>query len=726
MRTRRVSARHKVSFASCALTVLAFFATSYGEPVPSFRNEVLPVLTKAGCNSGSCHGALAGKNGFRLSLRGYDPEADYAALTREASGRRVLKAEPAQSLILLKPTLAIGHGGGKRLDVGSPEYLIIANWIASGAPPPSSADPTIQSITVTPSPVLLKPGDKTQLSVKARYSDRTERDVTRWVKFSSADEGVAAVDGDGLVKAQSHGEAPIALWYSSKVSFARVTIPFPARLEDAVFKKVPRNNFIDDKVLAKLQELHIAPSDLATDREFVRRAYLDTLGILPIPEEVDEFLRDSRADKRERLIEQILQRSEFVDHWSYKWSDLLLVSTLKLPRSAMWSYYNWIRKSVVENKPWDQFARELITATGTTLQNGATNFYLIHKEPIEITETVSQAFLGVSIGCAKCHNHPMEKWTQSDYYGMANLFSRVSLKTRTDAADVTVVPSAMGEINHLRLGKPMPPRGLNGEALSLDSPKDRRTHFAEWLTSPQNPYFSKAIVNRVWAHFMGRGLVDPVDDLRDTNPPSNPELLIALTDDFVNHRFDIKHLVRTILNSAAYQLSARSNETNAKDDRYYSHYFVRRLPGEVILDAISQVTGVPEEFEGYPRGYRARQLPDSKVTSYFLSSFGRPVRALTCECERQGYSNVTQALHLINGSTLDQKLRSKGNIVDRLLKGKLSKEDAVTKVYELALSRSPTSQDFASLSPGIDPAERETLEDLLWAVLTSKEFLFNH
>jgi hypothetical protein len=683
-------------------------------------------MTKMGCNSGPCHGAAAGKNGFKLSLRGYDPEADHQALTREASGRRVVKTEPAQSLILLKPTLTIAHGGGRRFGVGSPEYLTIADWIASGAPPPSPTDPVVKEIAVTPPWLLGKPDAQVQLSVNARYSDGTQRDVTRWAKFSSTNESVVLVDDEGVVKTRGPGEATISIWYSSRVSSARVTIPFPPLLDASVFRKARRNNFIDDYILNKLEELQIAPSVPCGDGEFLRRVYLDMLGILPSAQEVDSFLQSQRADKREALTEELLQRPEFVDYWSYKWSDLLLVSSRKLPRGAMWSYYKWIRTSVAANKSWDRFARELVTATGGTLENGAASFYVIHKDPIDITETLSQAFLGMSLTCARCHNHPMEKWTQDDYYGMANLFSRVSLKSTTEPADVMVAPSPMGEILHPRRGTPLPPRPLDGDSFSLESPNDRRAHFAEWLTSPRNPYFARAIVNRVWANFMGRGLVEPVDDLRATNPPSNIELLAALTGDFVKHGFDVKHLIQTIVNSATYQLSARTNETNAKDERYYSHYLVRRLPAEVILDAISQVTEVPQEFEGYPLGTRSLQLPDSQVDSYFLSSFGRPQRILTCECERQEYSNVTQALHLINGSTLDGKLRSKGNIVDQLLEERLSTEEMIMQVYKLALNRAPTTQDLANLVTAVDPAERQSVEDFLWAVLSSKEFLFNH
>ena len=726
----RIRANCANVFVVCAVVACLWAFALAAEPAldaPSFRNDVLPVLTKAGCNSGSCHGTLAGKNGFKLSLRGYDPETDYEVLTRQALGRRVVKTAPAHSLILLKPTLTIPHGGGKRFEIGSQEYQILADWIASGTPPPSAADPVIEEITLTPSRVLLeKPGKQIQLSVKARYSDGSEKDVTRWVKFSSTNEGVATADQSGLVSTKDHGEAAISIWYSSKVAFARVTVPYPHHVDALTFQKAPRNNYIDNLVLRKLEELRIAPSLLSSDSEFIRRLFLDTLGILPTVDEIDRFLADKGKDRRERLIEEVVKRPEFVDYWSYKWSDVLLVSSRKLDRGAMHSYSNWIRSSVAENKPWDQLVYELVTATGSTLKNGAANYWVIHKEPIDTVENLSRAFLGISLTCARCHNHPLEKWTQDQYYGMANLVSRVSLKGGRLPGETTVISSHMGEINHPRRNRPMPPQPLEAKALPLNSFKDRRVHLAEWLTSPQNSHFARTIVNRVWANFLGRGLVEPVDDLRATNPASNEELFAALTEDFVKHGFDIQYLIRTILNSATYQLSSTTNETNVHDGQYYSHYLIRRLPAEVILDVFSQVTGVAEEFEGYPSGVRAMQLPDPTIKSYFLESFGRPPRITGGANERMNESNVAQVLHLVNGETLNEKLRQQGNAIDRLLEESLSTERLLERIYKLSLSRAPTSKELAQLVPAIGDADRTTVEDLLWAILTSKEFLFKH
>ena len=694
---------------------------------PSFRNDVLPVLSKAGCNSGPCHGALAGKNGFRLSLRGYDPVTDYFSLTREALGRRLVKMAPARSLILLKPTLTLPHGGGKRFEVDSPEYRVIADWIAAGAPAPKPGDPVIENIEVDPEKIVLHtPGDTVRISVRARFSDGSVRDVTRQTKFSSTNEGVVEVGDRGLVTAKGHGEGAVSVWYSSKVAFSRVSVPHERQLGPEVFGQAPRNNWVDDLVLAKLSELRIPPSPLCDDNTFIRRVYLDTLGVLPGRQDLSRFLGDTRADRRARLIDSVLDRSEYVDYWAYKWSDLLLVSSRKLEKAAMWSYYAWIRNGVAENRPWDRFIEELVTATGSNLENGAVNYWLIHQQPQEITENLSQAFLGISLTCARCHNHPLEKWTQDQYYGMANLVSRVRLKNGQAAGEVTLVPRPVGEVSHPRLGRPMPPQPLDGEALALDDPADRRRHLARWLVGSE--HFARSLVNRVWAHFFGRGVVDPEDDLRATNPASNEALLSALTRDFMDNGHDVKRLIRTILNSATYQLSSTGVPANRDDEEYFSHHRSRRLPAEVVLDAMSQVTEIPEEFKGYPLGTRALQLPETQVESYFLDSFGRPPRLTSGADERKGDANVAQVLHLINGGTLNRKLRAEGGAVDRLLELELPAAELVERVYESALSRRPSRPEVARLVSALDleQASREGVEDLFWAVLTSKEFLFTH
>ncbi len=704
-------------------------------PYPlTFRNHVVPVLTRAGCNSGPCHGSLSGKNGFKLTLRGYDPDLDYLTLTRQAAARRINKVEPARSLMLLKPTLAVSHGGGKRFATRSPEYGVIAQWIAAGTPAPADWDPSMTRLEVFPSAARLKPGDEQPLVVRAHFSDGHAEDVTRWVKFSSNEGAVATVSEDGVAKVQGAGEAAISAWYLSQIVTARITSPFPHHIDAAAYARAPRANFIDGLVLTKLSELNIEPSPLSSDTEFIRRAYLDAAGILPAPEEVRAFLSDTSAGKRARLIDALLERPEFVDYWAYKWSDLLLVSSRSLPSNAMWSYYNWIRSSVAADKPWDQMARELLTASGNTLANGAANYYVLHKNPIDVTENVAMTFMGFSITCARCHNHPLEKWTQKDYYQMANLFSRIAVKNGPDRGDLIVYPARTGEINHPRLNVPLAPRPLDGPSLPIEAETDRRQFFAEWLVSPDNTFFARAVVNRVWKNFMGRGLVEGVDDIRDANPPSNPALLSALTRDFVAHRFEVKHLVRTIMNSTTYQLSSRPTATNAADLKYHSHYIARRLPAEVILDAISQVTGVAENFPGYP-GRRALQLPDAAVDSYFLTAFGRPPRVTAADSERQQEPSITQALHVINGDTINQKLAAPRGLIQILIDGKSDNRTAVERIYLAALSRHPSDEELRTLSRamddglargGPDSPRRPVLEDLAWAVLTGREFLFNH
>jgi hypothetical protein len=706
----------------------------------SFRNHVLPALTKAGCNSGACHGAAAGKGGLKLTLRGFDPNADYAVLTHQAMGRRVVSGDPAHSLMLLKPTMTIPHGGGERVKPKSADYAILAGWIKAGTPRPQPDDARLLTLEVFPALASLRPGDAQQILVRARYSDGHTEDVTRWVKFGTSDGTVATVDDEGRVKVMGSGEAAITVWFSSKVTFARIISPFPNAPAPQTFAQAPRANFIDDLTLKKLETLGLPPAPRCSDNAFIRRAFLDTAGILPTAKEVEAFVADRSPDKRAKLVEALLARPEFTDYWTYRWCDLLLVSSRKLSGNAMTAFYQWIRQSVAENKPWDRFVREILTAQGSNLENGAVNYYILHKDPIDLTETTTQAFLGMSVQCARCHNHPLEKWTQRDYYQMANLLARVRLKNGDRSGEVLALSATDGNIAHPRLGVPLPPRPLDGPEMALDDPRDRRQVLADWLTAPDNPYFAKALVNRVWRSFLGRGLVEAEDDLRLTNPPSNQELLDALAADFVRHGYDVKRLIRTILLSETYQRSSDPVPGNEKDDRYYARYLIRRLPAEVILDAVSQVTGVPTEFAGYPKGQRALQLPDSQIASYFLTAFGRPERVQTCSCERHQEPTIAQALHLANGDTVNLKLKASGGVIDGLLDRQASDEEALRALTLSALSRLPTEaeqtkalallRDSAPATNGPPAAQREArraiLEDLFWAVLTDKEFLFNH
>ncbi len=711
----------------------------------SFNRHVQAVLTRTGCNSGACHGALAGKGGLKLSLRGYDPEADHFALTRQAGGRRVDGTDPAASLMLLKATRTLPHGGGTRFDADSDSGKRIREWIAAGAPGPKAGEVTLRQLDIFPPRSLAKPTDELRLIVRATYSDGTTADVTEWAKFSSSEEPVATVAEDGLVGVLGHGETAVSALFGTKVVTATVTVPYPNAVDPSAFAAAPKTNFIDELVLKKLELLKLPPSPPATDGEFVRRAFLDTCGIVPKAAEVAAFLADESPDKRATLIDKLLDRPEFVDYWAHKWSDLMLVSTFKLPQPAAWSFYRKVRASVADNVPWDRFARDILTATGSTLTNGGANYFLLHKDATDLMESTAVTFMGTSLACAKCHNHPLERWTQDQYWSAANLFSRVARKSGTRDDEVIVQSTPTGEARHLRRGVPMPPTPLDGKPLPADSATDRRAYFADWLTDPKNPFFAPSVVNRVWKNFLGRGLVEAEDDIRDTNPPTNRELMDALVTDFVARQFDTKHLMRIILNSATYQRSSKPLPANAADDRFYSRYLLRRLPAEVILDAYSDVTGVPTPFNQrtvgtsggtqavgfYPPGTRAMQLPDSQLVSQFLDAFGRAERTVTCSCEVTKDATVSQALHLNNGKSLNDKLRDKNSVVEKWVK--LSDAEVVDKLFAAALSRPATVAErktfFAALADaGKDgpAARKEAIEDVIWAVLTGKEFLFNH
>ncbi|MEZ6110063.1 MAG: DUF1553 domain-containing protein [Pirellulaceae bacterium] len=714
----------------------------------SFRNHALPVLAKAGCNSGACHGALAGKGGFRLSLRGYDPDFDHLSIAKQARGRRIELSDPGRSLLLAKPSGAIPHKGGLRFETDSREYQVLAGWIAGGALPPADDDPRLERLEILPPQAVLKTGDRQQILVRAFYSDGHSEDVTRWAKFTSANEAVAKVDDAGLVSVIGNGEGAVTAWFSQQIVISRITSPFPNQVAAELYENSPRRNFIDDLVLEQLQRLNLPPSPPADDAAFLRRVYLDTIGVLPTPDETRAFLKDGGADKRERVIDELLSRPEFVDYWTYKWSDVLMINGTLLRPEAVKAYYQWIRERVATNTPWDQFVREVVTAQGSSYENGATNFYALHQDPETMTENTCQAFLGLSIGCAKCHNHPLEKWTNDQYYAMANLFGRVRAKgwggdSRNGDGLRTLYVASSGELIQPRTGKPQPPTPLDGQSIAFDAPGDRRQHLADWLTSPENPYFARSITNRVWANFFGVGLVESVDDMRVSNPASNEKLLSAAADYLVEHDFDLKELMRAILQSRTYQRSSEPLPGNADEKRFYARYYPRRLMAEVLLDAISQVTDVPSSFtlvvfpgadkrgtDFYPKGTRALQLYDSAVDSDFLKTFGRNQRRIVCECERSDEPSMVQVLHISNGDTINEKLKSKDSRVTQLLEANLSDDALLDEIYLSALTRFPTDSEkkqlLAELSQAAESERRMLVEDLFWAVLSSREFLFNH
>lgn len=716
----------------------------------SFRNHVQSVLAKQGCNAGSCHGALAGKGGFRLSLRGYDTDRDYFNITTQQQGRRIELANPVQSLVVTKPTMAAPHKGGQRIEPDSLNFRVLAEWIADGAPAPTQTDARLTRLEVLPERVTLTSGQKQQpLIVRAWYSDRRVEDVTHWAKFTSASEAVTSVDENGLASVIGPGEGAVTAWFGSRIVIARITVPFEQEISTHAYVHAGRRNFIDDLALKQLRRLNLKPSPRSSDEVFVRRAFVDTIGTLPTALEVREFLADGSPGKRDALIEELLQRPEFVDYWSYHWSDLLMINGNLLRPEAVKAFYSWVHDHVEKNTPWDQFVREVVTARGSSVENGATNFFALHQAPEDMAENASQAFLGLSIGCAKCHNHPLEKWTNDQYYAFANLFSRVRAKgwggdPRSGDGKRTLVTVASGELIQPRTGKPQPPTPLDSEPLAFDSEVDRREYLADWLVSRDNSLFSRSITNRVWRNYFGVGLVEQVDDMRSSNPASNEELLQAAAGYLAEQNFDLKALMRQILQSETYQRSSEALPENKDENRYYSRYYPRRLMAEVMLDAISQVTDVPSEFnkilfagadvrdtDFYPTGTRAIQLYDSAVQSYFLQTFGRNQRRITCECERSEEPSMVQVLHISNGNTINGKLSAEDNRLTRLLAEYAQNHSAmIDELFLTALSRYPEELEQKELLKllAATPAQEHRLlvEDITWGILSSREFLFNH
>jgi hypothetical protein len=700
-----------------------------GSTVPRryhFGNDIVPLLGRFGCNSSGCHGAALGQNGFKLSVFGSDPAADYAALVEEGRGRRVLPVAPEQSLFLLKASGSIPHGGGVRIPRGTQEYEILRGWVAAGVPVGDPKAPHVVAIRVEPAERLLDFKEEQQLRVLARYSDGHEADVTALARFQSNNDGLASVSSSGLVTTgQAPGEAAVMASFMGAVDLFRVVIPRPGPV--AEFPKLSENNFIDTLVFRRLRKLNIVPSGPADDAEFLRRVYLDVIGTLPTPAEARRFLADRRPDRRTRLVDELLRRPEFADYWALKWADLLRVDRQALGHKYAYAYYEWLHDSFARNQPLDKMARQLLTAEGPLTENGAASFYKVVNKPGEMASTLSQVFLGVRIACAQCHHHPFDRWSQTDYYGMAAFFAPVGLR-----------PSARGDVV-LASGDPVTKDPRSGQivvahALGMPMPSanprgDRRLVLAKWLTDPANPYFARNLANRVWAHFLGRGLIEPVDDVRATNPPSNPELLDALARYLVEVKFDFHQLIRLITASQVYQLSSRPNATNAKDEQNYSRALFRRLDAEVLLDMVSQTTGVAERFPGVPPGRRAIQLWDSKVPHYFLKLFGRPVRSSVCACERSIEPSVSQVLHLLNAPAIEEKLSHEDGAVARLVHAKADDGALVEELYLTFFSRLPTDserrQAVAYLQRHHDQ-RRQAAEDLAWGMLNSLEFLFNH
>lgn len=705
------------------------------EPKVSFHEDVLPILSKAGCNAGECHASQYGKGGFKLSVFAFDPGQDYEAIVRDRSGRRVDWLQPEHSLVLRKPTLDLPHGGSRRLEAGSTGYQIIKAWLDGGAPPPSKESAKVTKLEVIPKRRLGKPGLHQQLRVLATYSDARVRDVTSWAQYDSMDEAVASVSPQGKVTAGGRGQAPIMIRFRGQAEIALFVIPYQDSIELADWKS---NNFVDEIAAKKFRELGLEPSPLCDDATFVRRAYLDAIGTLPTLEEVKAFLDDSRPDKRQRLVDRLLgltgdpkldiYGNAWSAYWALKWSDLIRSSSDNLGDQGMWALYNWIRGAFRENTSFDKFVTELITAQGSVYMNGPANYYRIATRPDDLAETTAQLFLGIRLQCAKCHHHPFESYGQEDYYGLAAFFARVGTKNSQEfglfGREQVVLVKPSGEVRHPRTNKNLKPTPLGGEP--VEDPLDRRRPLAKWLTSKDNKYFAYNVVNRYMSYLMGSGLVEPVDDLRATNPPSNPELMDALAEHFRKHDYDIKQLVRVIMNSRLYQLSSQPTPENAADSRFYSHYLVKRIAAEPLLDAIDRSTGTQTKFPNLPLGTRAIELPDANYQNYFLTAFGKPRRVITCECERVSDPNLTQTLHVLNGSMVSQKVADKNGRVAKLLAAKKPHEAIVAELYLSTLSRRPKEKELQVSKQLLQKSSspKEFYEDLLWALLNSKEFLF--
>jgi hypothetical protein len=703
--------------------------------VTSFRREVIAALNVGGCNAGACHGTPSGKNGFKLSLRGFDPAADYVQLTRDVLGRRTDRQQPDASLILQKGLGRVPHEGGQRFLPTSVPVRALRDWLSEGLRDDPPNAPALQNIDILPgSRVQLAPARRQQLAVLGHFSDGSAEDVTRLTVFSSSDPAVADVTSTGLVTFKQAGEVAILCRYLMELQTVRLTYLEPR--EGFVWSTPPENNYIDKFVFAKLKMLSIPPSDLCRDEEFIRRAYLDVCGLLPPAKEVREFLADQSPNKRAKLIDTLLERPEYADFWTLKWSDVFRSSRKSVQVKGTHVFQHWLRDHITKNTGFDAVIREMLTASGSTFANPPANYYRIARDPQNLAETTAQLFFGIRMQCAKCHNHPFERWTQDDYYSMAAFFARVQRKKdplepgpmpQQPGAEI-IYDSRSGEVTQPRTGQVMKPKFMGGSVPNIAAGTDRRQVLADWLVSGDNPFFAKSVANRIWYHLQSKGIVDPVDDFRDSNPSANDELLDALAKDFVAHKFDVKHLIRVIMNSRTYQLSAQTNDYNAEDSKYFSHAVTKLLTAEQLLDSICGVTEVPEKFAGLPLGTRAVQLPDSDINHTFLKTFGQPARELACECERESDSNLAQALQLINGPTINEKVRNPNNRIGRLLNAKTAEREMLDELYLSTLARLPNPENVKVALEHVSRAtdKRKAWEDIQWALLNAKEFLFRH
>ena len=767
------------------IILLTMTLSQADEPsAPSFSNDVVPVLTRFGCNAGTCHGKLAGQNGFKLSLRGFAPADDFESIVRESLGRRINMVSPADSLLIGKAVGTVPHGGGKRFEVNSPAQQILIDWVLAGAKGPTDEDPAIARIEVEPTQETLSIHDSRTLKVTAVFENGDRRDVTWLTQFASSDAGILNVTEGGSVTALRNGEAVVRATFQGQVEIATFTMPFDGTAEPQWF--AVKNNAIDDHVYSRLATLNIEPSSLSDDATFQRRAFLDCIGTLPTVEEVRLFLANTDAEKRSHLVDQLLLRPEFIDFWALQLGDVVQNRRERdhdvRGTKGVRSLHQWLREQLIAERNWKEIATDVLLAEGASDENPAVGYYIVtvgekSAADSDVADSVAQAFLGTRIGCARCHNHPLEKYTQDDYYHFASYFSRVALDRKqpqeaatnlivgtqhqlnlsrqiseqqkqlaefTAASDKKKIEETQKRIDDLqkqiesermksvevrqpRTGENLKPRPLDRAATDIAAGEDPRQSLVRWMTDPGNEHFSGAMVNRLWKHFLGVGLVEPVDDLRATNPPSNRDLWKFLNQEFVSSNYDLRHVMRLIMNSRTYQLSAQTTTSNFRDDRFYSHFYARRLPAEVMLDAICSATDEPEQFPGYPLGVRAIQVPDPGTDSYFLTLFGRSERTTACACERSGDVTLPQLLHLQNSDGITRKLKSPSGRLAILLASQPDNNKLISDLFMASVSRLPTDEEVSRINASLKDADRgEALQDLFWALLNSKEFAFQH
>ncbi len=721
----------KASFFGKTAEVPVKVASATAERPISFRLDVMPVFMRSGCNTGSCHGAARGQDGFRISLFGFDPAGDHNRITREMGSRRINLALPAESMMVEKCTGAVPHTGGKIWEPGDQYYNTVVEWLTAGAPNDDVAKVAKPvSMEVYPKQMVLEGADVTQqMTAVVKYSDGTDRDVTSLAVFMSSNAPTASVDQNGLITTHSRGEAFVMARFAT-FTIASQVIVIPKNLQ-YTRPVVAEANYIDKLVNDKLHKLRVIPSGDCDDATFLRRAYADVVGLLPEKADFDKFMARTEPNKRELLIDELLGRKEFIELWVMKWAELLQIRTNPTNQVSYKSsllYFNWLQERIANNVPMNKIVQEILSANGGTFSSPATNYYQIEKETLKLTENLAQVFMGMRIQCAQCHNHPFDRWTMDDYYGLAAFFGQIGRKPSEDPRELVVFNSGGGEVKHLVDGRNMKPKFLGGAEPDLKPGDDRRASLAEWLASPQNPFFAKNLANIVWAHFFGMGIIDPVDDVRVSNPPSNPELIEELGKKFTEYNYDFKRLVRDICLSKTYQRTTRVNDSNAQDERNFAHSLIRRLRAEVMLDAISQVTDTKNKFQGLPLGARAVQIADGNVSNYFLKTFGRAERATVCSCEVKMEPNLSQALHLLNGDTTASRIGA-GKVVETLLKGGATPEAVIEDLYIRCFGRKPSASEIEGLAKSVNETpdkKQQALEDVFWALLNSKEFMFNH